>query len=179
MQRIYEKYRDRLLTLVMALLNDTHGAEDVVQDVFVGFVQAARKLGRNGDLKKYLVTCVANRIRNLRRAGQKREAVGLDGDEALVGAVIDDAEAVGKLYDRHYKAILAYVYHSTLDATTAEDLTSNVFLAAFEHLRRYRWRRVPFRAWLYRIATNEIRMDYRRRKCTPPAIQKQPSAESH
>jgi RNA polymerase sigma factor (sigma-70 family) len=45
-----------------------------------------------------------------------------------------------------------------------EDLTSNVFLAAFRHLGRFRWRRIPFRAWLYRIATNEIRMYYRRQK---------------
>src|ERR1035441_4289705 len=28
----------------------------------------------------------------------------------------------------------------------------------------FRWRRIPFRAWLYRIATNELRMHYRKQK---------------
>ena len=43
-------------------------------------------------------------------------------------------------------------------------LTSNVFLAVFQHLGRYKWRQIPFRAWLYRIATNEVRMHWRRQK---------------
>jgi hypothetical protein len=40
LQRIYEKYRDYLLTLVMALVNDGGTAEDVVHDVFVAFAQS-------------------------------------------------------------------------------------------------------------------------------------------
>jgi RNA polymerase sigma-70 factor, ECF subfamily len=43
-------------------------------------------------------------------------------------------------------------------------LTSNVSLSAFRHLGLFRWRRIPFGAWLYRIATNEIWMHYRRQK---------------
>jgi RNA polymerase sigma-70 factor (ECF subfamily) len=88
----------------------------------------------------------------------------LDEDRSLVCAARQDAEAAGRLYDNYYGEILGYVYHCTLDRTAAEDLTANVFLAAFTHVGRYRWRQVPFRAWLYRIATNEVRMFYRRRK---------------
>jgi RNA polymerase sigma-70 factor, ECF subfamily len=89
----------------------------------------------------------------------------VDDDERLVSAAQQDPEAAGKLYDKYYKEIFGYIYHCTLDHTATEDLTSNVFLAAFRHLGRYRWRQIPLRAWLYRIATNEVRMYCRRHKC--------------
>jgi RNA polymerase sigma-70 factor (ECF subfamily) len=89
----------------------------------------------------------------------------IDEDQALVAAAQTDTEAAGRLYDKYYSEVLGYIYHCTLDGTVAEDLTSNVFLAAFRHLTRYRWRQVSsFRAWLYRIATNEVRMHWRRQK---------------
>ena len=88
----------------------------------------------------------------------------VDDDQTLVSAAQRDTEAAGRLYDKYYREVFGYVYHCTLDCTATEDLTSNVFLAAFRHLGRYRWRQIPFRAWLYRIATNEVRMYYRRHK---------------
>ena len=41
--RIYKKYKNNLLKLATALLNETTVAEDVVQDVFVSFAQSAEK----------------------------------------------------------------------------------------------------------------------------------------
>ncbi len=86
------------------------------------------------------------------------------GDETLVSAAQTDTEAAGRLYDKYYREILGYIYHCTLDRAATEDLTSDVFLAAFRHLGRFRWRQIPFRAWLYRIATNEVRTYYRKRR---------------
>jgi len=87
-----------------------------------------------------------------------------DEDQILVSAARQDTEAVGRLFDKYYSEILGYIYHCTLDDTITEDLTSNVFLAVFRHLGRYKWQQIPFRAWLYRIATNEVRMHWRRQK---------------
>ena len=87
-----------------------------------------------------------------------------DEDQMLVSAARRDTEAAGRLYDKYYSEILGYIYHCTFDGTVAEDLTSNVFLAVFRHLGQFRWRQIPFRAWLYRIATNEVRMYWRRQK---------------
>ncbi len=84
LRRIYEKYRNDLLKLAVSLATDVNTAEDVVQDVFVGFAQAADKIGLAGDLRKYLVTCVANRIRNRRRDQQRHEAVGLDDADTVI-----------------------------------------------------------------------------------------------
>jgi len=87
-----------------------------------------------------------------------------DEDQMLVSAAQQDTEAARRLFDKYYSEILGYIYHCTFDGTVAEDLTSNVFLAVFRHLGRFRWRQVPFRAWLYRVATNEVRMYWRRQK---------------
>lgn len=85
-------------------------------------------------------------------------------DRALVLAAQSDTAAAGQLFDKYYPEIFRYVSHSTLDHAVAEDLTSNIFFSAFRHLGLFRWRRIPFRAWLYRIATNELRMHYRKQK---------------
>jgi RNA polymerase sigma-70 factor (ECF subfamily) len=58
--RIYEKYKDYLLTLARALLGDKAAAEDVVHDVFVCFAQSVGKFQLTGSLKGYLATCVRN-----------------------------------------------------------------------------------------------------------------------
>ncbi|MHC4438764.1 MAG: RNA polymerase sigma factor, partial [Planctomycetota bacterium] len=88
----------------------------------------------------------------------------LDEDQMLVSVARHDTEAAGRLFDKYYSEILGYIYHCTYDGTISEDLTSNVFLAVFRHLGRYNWRQVPFRAWIFRVATNEVRMYWRRQK---------------
>lgn len=66
--QIYEKYKKDLLVLAMALLNDASAAEDVVHDVFLSFAQAVAKFRLTGSLKGYLLTCAANRARNVNKA---------------------------------------------------------------------------------------------------------------
>lgn len=81
---IYQKYKIDLLKLAAILLNDVSDAEDIVHDVFVSFAQSAEKLKLRGNLKSYLLTCVANRARNKNRAKQKRQTAGLDKAETIV-----------------------------------------------------------------------------------------------
>src|SRR5512139_2009685 len=87
-------------------------------------------------------------------------AARTEEDRALVLAAQSDTTAAGQLFNKYYPEIFRYIYHSTLDHAVTEDLTSNVFFSAFRRLGLFQWRRVPFRAWLYRIATNELRMQY-------------------
>jgi len=77
LQRIYEKYLNFLLTLAIALLNDTATAEDVVHDVFVSFAKTAEDFKLRGSLKSYLATCVVNRARDQIRAN-KRQPIKVD-----------------------------------------------------------------------------------------------------
>jgi RNA polymerase sigma-70 factor (ECF subfamily) len=79
--RIYEKYKQDLLILAIALLNDTSVAEDVLHDVFVTFVQGIDKFRLTGSLKGYLLTCVANRARNKNKAKHEQNT---DPNEAEI-----------------------------------------------------------------------------------------------
>lgn len=78
--RIYQKYADYLLSLAMALLNNVHQAEDVLQDVFVNFAKSGCKFRLHGSLKSYLATCVINRCRDKLRA-KKRQSCKLNDYE--------------------------------------------------------------------------------------------------
>jgi RNA polymerase sigma-70 factor (ECF subfamily) len=72
LRRIYEKYRDDLLIVAIALSHDIMIAEDAVHDAFVGFARTSQNLHLKSSLKAYLATSVANRVRDLLRARQHR-----------------------------------------------------------------------------------------------------------
>ena len=76
---IYEKYAGDLLTLAANFLNDKADAEDVVQDVFISFVQSVEKFRLTGSLKGYLATCVANRSRDYIRRNKRRQSTAVNG----------------------------------------------------------------------------------------------------
>jgi RNA polymerase sigma-70 factor (ECF subfamily) len=84
LRRIYEKYKNDLLKLGVTLINDINTAEDVVQDVFVSFAQSKERILPRGNLKKYLTTSVANRIRNRKRDQQRHEATGIEDSDYIV-----------------------------------------------------------------------------------------------
>jgi RNA polymerase sigma-70 factor (ECF subfamily) len=83
-------------------------------------------------------------------------------DRAKVG----DAEAFGGLYDRFQPEIVRYLTHRTRDADAAEDLAQQVFLKAWQAIPRYEDRGVPFKAWLYRMAHNQMVDHFRSRRPT-------------
>jgi len=83
MCRIYEKYKDYLLTVARALLNEKAAAEDVVHDVFVSFARSAKRFQLTGSLKGYLATCVGNLARDRARS-KKEQADNLDAAGTVV-----------------------------------------------------------------------------------------------
>ena len=67
-----------------------------------------------------------------------------------------DQEAFAELYEAYFDKIYRYVVLKIGDRTEAEDMTQQVFLKALKSLPTYKWQDVPFSAWLYRIAHNQI-----------------------
>lgn len=65
------------------------------------------------------------------------------------------------LYVRHLKGIYAFVFYRTMDRATAEDLTSQTFLKALEHIGSYDAAKGAFSTWLYRIARNTVHDHFR------------------
>lgn len=75
--RIYEKYKDDMLTLAAALSGDRSMAEDIVHNVFVSLARQIASFELRGSLKSYLCTCVANSARNVWKHKQRCQ-LGLD-----------------------------------------------------------------------------------------------------
>ena len=76
-----------------------------------------------------------------------------------------DAEAFGQLYDACIDRVYRFILFRVSDEATAEDLTSQVFLKAWQNLGRYQ-PKGPFLAWLYAIARNTVIDHYRTHKQT-------------
>jgi RNA polymerase sigma-70 factor, ECF subfamily len=71
-------------------------------------------------------------------------------------------EAFGLLYEKFLGRIYNYLYLRTGHSGQAEDMTQEVFLRAFQNIRNYRYRGIPFLSWLLRIAHNLIVDFYRK-----------------
>jgi RNA polymerase sigma-70 factor, ECF subfamily len=76
-----------------------------------------------------------------------------------------DASAFEKLYEACVDRVYRYIFFRVTDVNTAEDLTSEVFLKAWQNIHRYH-PKGPFVAWLYAIARNTVIDHYRTRKPT-------------
>ncbi|HNR96507.1 MAG: ECF RNA polymerase sigma factor SigW [Chloroflexi bacterium ADurb.Bin180] len=77
-------------------------------------------------------------------------------ESLLVERAQQDPLAFAALYDQYVDRVYNYIYQRTGNHGDAEDLTARTFLKAFVHLQRYRFRGIPFAAWLYRIAHNAV-----------------------
>ncbi|MBN1691709.1 MAG: sigma-70 family RNA polymerase sigma factor [Dehalococcoidia bacterium] len=86
----------------------------------------------------------------------------LQAEKELVKRAQHSPEAFGELYEVYYRRIFNYALKRTASVQLALDITSITFLKAFSQIKKYRWRDVPFAAWLYRIASNEVNDHYRR-----------------
>lgn len=68
------------------------------------------------------------------------------------------------LYERYFGDVFRFILRRAGDRDRTADLVQETFLKALLALPRYQDRGLPFRAWLYRIALNELRMFWRKRK---------------
>ncbi|MFC1967146.1 sigma-70 family RNA polymerase sigma factor [Chloroflexota bacterium] len=73
-----------------------------------------------------------------------------------------DPEALTQLYEENFDKIYRYIVLKIGERTEAEDITQQVFLKALNSITSYKYKGVPFSAWLYRIAHNQI-VDYFRK----------------
>jgi RNA polymerase sigma-70 factor (ECF subfamily) len=97
----------------------------------------------------------------------KKSRMPLADEPQLVrNAKAGNSESFGQLYDAYLERIYRFVYFRVEDQQTAEDITSQVFLKAWENLGRFQIGGTPFLAWLYTIAHNAVIDHYRTRKVT-------------
>ena len=88
----------------------------------------------------------------------------MQDEESLVRrAQQHDQEAFAQLYEEHFDKIYRYVTLRIGNETEAEDMTQQVFLNALQSISSFKWKGIPFSAWLFRIAHNQV-VDYFRSK---------------
>jgi RNA polymerase sigma-70 factor (ECF subfamily) len=67
-----------------------------------------------------------------------------------------DLDALGSLYDSYINQVYRYSLARLGNVHDAEDVAEEIFLKMLAGLPGYQWRKVPFAAWLMRIARNEV-----------------------
>ena len=106
----------------------------------------------------------------------------MQDEESLVRrAQQRDQEAFAQLYEQHFDRIYRYVALRIGDKIEAEDMTQQVFLHALRSISSFKWKGIPFSAWLFRIAHNQV-VDYLRKKAkqaTIPLDESQASSDSN
>lgn len=81
-----------------------------------------------------------------------------------INAAKENPARFNLLYEKYFKSIYVFVHRRTDDEELASDITSHVFLKAMIHIKKYEHKGLPFSAWLFRIAFNEINMYFRKSK---------------
>jgi RNA polymerase sigma-70 factor (ECF subfamily) len=89
-------------------------------------------------------------------------------ESALIERARSDENAFADLYDRYVDRVFRYLRTHTESEEDASDLTQHVFLQAFRALPGYENRKLPFSAWLIRIARNAAIDTYRQRRRVMP-----------
>jgi len=91
------------------------------------------------------------------QAGSECEA-----EPDLVRRAHRDPVAFAALYQRHYPAIQRYLRRRLGDPDVVEDAVSDTFVSALQQIANYEERGLPFRSWLYRLATGQASRQARR-----------------
>lgn len=84
-------------------------------------------------------------------------------EEKLVRrAQVGDQGAFAQIYQAYFSRVYRYIRARLGNRAEVEDLTQQVFLNMIRSLPAFKWRGVPFSAWVFRIARNQV-IDHLRR----------------
>ncbi len=92
------------------------------------------------------------------------QTASLERERDLIECAKRDPKDLGVLYQRYCPMLLNYVFRRTGDVHATEDLVADVFVIVMRSLPGYRYRGIPLRSWLLRIATNTVNRWARRQR---------------
>lgn len=85
-------------------------------------------------------------------------------EEKIIRAAIQDPQHFEAIYNKYFIDIYKYVLLRVGNEMVADDVVSRVFVKAIDKLPKYKFKGVPFSAWLYRVAFTEIANTFRKKK---------------
>ncbi len=84
-------------------------------------------------------------------------------EEELIRLVQKDPKKeFAQLYERFYEPVLQFIYRRMDGVEEAYDIAAQVFVKVYLNINKYTYKGLPFAAWLYRIALNEVTQHYRK-----------------
>lgn len=85
-------------------------------------------------------------------------------EKEVIEAAKRDPKHFAPLYEKYYEQIFRYLHQRMNDLDDSAEVCSRVFMKAMTKIQKFEYRGVPFSAWLYRIAYNELNQFYRKSK---------------
>lgn len=88
----------------------------------------------------------------------------IDIELEQVKAAQADPKKFEIIYKLYYARIVGYVYQRVDSKDLTYEITAQVFYSALNNLSKFKAQGVPFGAWLFRIAGNELNQWFRKNK---------------
>jgi RNA polymerase sigma-70 factor (ECF subfamily) len=86
-------------------------------------------------------------------------------EKILISRVLDgDQDAFAPLVDRYHVGVILYCERFVRDRAAAEDLAQDIFMTAYQQLKKFDSSRGVFSTWLYQLARTRCLDDCRRKK---------------
>lgn len=82
----------------------------------------------------------------------------------------NDPREFAPIYNKYYNEIFIYISRRIDDHDTVADITSKTFTNCLSSLHKFKFMGVPFSAWLYKIAINEVRQFFRQKSKFPRTV---------
>lgn len=96
--------------------------------------------------------------------------MNLDKEKETIALAKQNPEVFGQIFEEYYSRIFGYALKRTARVEVAQDITSETFFKALKKLWQFQWRNIPFSAWLYKIATNEINYYFRKQNARTDSL---------
>jgi RNA polymerase sigma-70 factor (ECF subfamily) len=144
---LYDRYSGLLYQFALALVRSRDGAEEVVQDSFLGLLKSRSQLASIRDIRSYLLRIVRNEVSHRWRR-HETDASALEVVEAREGLstkeVLEVNEALARLPEEQLTVVVLKVWQGMTFAEVAEALDIPANTAA----SRYRYALEKLRQWL-------------------------------
>jgi RNA polymerase sigma factor (sigma-70 family) len=95
----------------------------------------------------------------------------INDERALMKDIREKPKNFGIFFDEYYPTIYRYILKCTADPEIAQDIASETFLKAFQNIGKFKWQEITICNWFYKIASNELRMYFRKSKYNSESLE--------
>lgn len=94
----------------------------------------------------------------------------IESELAQIEKAQKDPKDFAPIYNKYYDEIFIYINRKIGDSDVVAEVTSRTFTKCLININRFKYMGVPFSAWLYKIAMNEVRQFFRSKKNYPRTL---------